>query len=215
MSAIFVRKIQIGSRTLEIHCFSGEVKKSQKWTTTQISGGGGSGYSHNGAGYSASMPVTSRTTTHDQIFVLAPSGEEQAVELSDVHLAAREGQWLTLIAAIRSGRKEGPYVAIMNHNTGSLDFVKKAVEASSGPMFYKAISIVCILAALLGLFFLDSRPFATLVMTGGGGGVMAWMILRYRQFKAEISALIPQLKASHGPQSVWPISPGKMEQVPR
>lgn len=198
-----IRTVHVGSRSIDIHCFSGEVMESQKWTTTQISGGGGGGYSHNGTGFSSNAPVTSRTTTHDQIFVRAPGGEERALELSDVHLAVRKGQWLTLIWAIRSGKDQGPYVAILNHNTGSLDYVAKAVNDSCGPMLYNLMIIVGVFAGVGGVFTLLGGSFFTgLVLAGGGIGGIVWIVRRRKQFKADIAALTAQLKANHGPQPV-------------
>lgn len=203
MSASLITTLHVGSRPIEIHTFSGEVLESQKWTTTQISGGGGGGYSHNGTGFSSSAPVRSHTTTHDQIFVRATSGEERALELSDVHLAVRKGQWLTLVLAIRAGKHEGPYVAILNHNTGSMDWVAKAVNDSCGPMFYNLLIVVGVFAGVGGVFALLGGTFFTgLLFAGLGIGGILWIVRRRKAFKAGISALTTQLRTQHGPPKV-------------
>lgn len=203
MSASLLRSVNVGSKSIEIHSFSGEVMESQKWTTTQISGGGGGGYSHNGTGFSSSAPVRSHTTTHDQIFVRAANGEERALELSDVHLAVRKGQWLTLILAIKAGRNEGPYVAILNHNTGSMDWIAKAVNDSCGPMFYNGLIILGVIAGVVGVFSAFSGGFGSFLngafWAGLGIGGILWIVRRRKAFKAEIAELTPQLKAQHGP----------------
>ncbi|MBA4285539.1 MAG: hypothetical protein C0434_08420 [Xanthomonadaceae bacterium] len=200
MSASLIRTVHVGSKAIEIHTFSGEVLESQKWTTTQISGGGGGGYSHNGTGFSSSAPVTSRTTTHDQIFVRAPSGEERALELSDVHLAVRKGQWLTLVLAIKAGKQQGPYVAVYNHNTGALDWVAKAVNDSCGPMLYNLLIVIGVFAGVGGTFALLGGEFLSGLFFGGLGiGGILWIVRRRKAFKAEISGLAAQFKAQHGP----------------
>ena len=203
MSASLLRSVNVGSKSIEIHTFSGEVMESQKWTTTQISGGGGGGYSHNGTGFSSSAPVTSHTTTHDQIFVRAASGEERALELSDVHLAVRKGQWLTLFLAVKAGKREGLYVAILNHNTGSMDWVAKAVNDSCGPPLYNLLIILGVIAGVVGVASAFSGGFGNFITgafwAGLGIGGILWIVRRRRAFKAEISALTAQIKAQHGP----------------
>lgn len=195
--------VQIGSKSIDIHGFSGEVMESQKWTTTQISGGGGGGYSHNGTGFSSSAPVTSRTTTHDQIFVRAATGEERAMALADVHLAARKGQWLTLLLAISAGRNEGPCVALFNHNTGALDWVTPAVNDTCGPRFYNGLIALAVVSAIFGLFGAFSGGFFSFLIGAGwvglSVGVIRWILNRRKQFKAEIAALTAQIKRGHGP----------------
>lgn len=203
MSASLITTLHVGSRPIEIHTFSGEVLESQKWTTTQISGGGGGGYSHNGTGFSSSAPVRSHTTTHDQIFVRASSGEERALELSDVHLAVRKGQWLTLVLAVRAGKHEGPYVAVFNHNTGSMDWVAKAVNDSCGPMFYNLLIVLGVIAGVVGVASAFSGGFGNFITGAFWGGLgiggILWIVRRRKAFKAGISALIPQLRTQHSP----------------
>jgi hypothetical protein len=126
--------ITFGSRRIAIHGMSGEVMDTQKWTTTEISGGGGEGVIHNGSGYIQHEEVKSKTTTHDQIIIRTADGEEESLKVEDMHLVVRRGHWVSLIWAIVGRRKDGPFVAVFNHNTGSLDFIGSGVNKACFPM---------------------------------------------------------------------------------
>jgi hypothetical protein len=53
------QELTINGRTFEHHWVTGKVTGASKHLETRISGGGGSGYSHNGTGFSSTTPVTS------------------------------------------------------------------------------------------------------------------------------------------------------------
>lgn len=107
----------INGKPYEHYSVTGKVTGASKHLETQVSGGGGGGYSYQGTGYSSTAPITSRTVTHDQVFVNDGSGKEHALKLQDWDLAVREGHQLTAVWLVKRGKSSGPYVAIRNHTT--------------------------------------------------------------------------------------------------
>lgn len=189
--------IKLGSRQIAIHSMSGEVMDSQKWTTTEISGGGGSGVVSNGSGYIQKDEVKSKTTTHDQIIIRTADGEEESLKVEDLNLAVRQGHWVSLIWAIPSGWKEGPFVAIFNHNPGSLDFIGSAVNKACFPMISSVFGVAAFFLALIGAFvcFLSSVVLGVLMMAPCAA-YFFWLSKRRNAFTEEVSALRDQIKAS-------------------
>jgi hypothetical protein len=189
--------IKLGSRQIAIHSMSGEVMDSQKWTTTEISGGGASGVISNGSGYIEKDEVKSKTTTHDQIIIRTADGEEESLKVEDLNLAVRQGHWVSLIWAIPSGWKEGPFVAIFNHNTDSLDFIGSAVNKACFPMISSVFGVAAFFLALIGVFvcFLSSVVLGVLMMAPCAA-YFFWLSKRRNAFTEEVSALRDRIKAS-------------------
>lgn len=107
---------------VNIHQMTGEVVGADKSSTTQVHGGGGGGTGHivGGHGYTATNPVsiTSSTAIHDQIFLRDANGKERAFQLSNFNVACREGHKLSVLWAIKKGKKRGPFFRVLNHTTG-------------------------------------------------------------------------------------------------
>lgn len=110
-------EILINGTSYEHYAITGTVTGASKHLETRVSGGGGGGYSYQGTGSSYTAPVTSRTVTHDQIFLDDGSGKEHALKLQDWDIATREGHRLTAVWLVKRGKSSGPYVAIRNHTT--------------------------------------------------------------------------------------------------
>jgi hypothetical protein len=189
--------INLGSRQIAIHSMSGEVMDSQKWTTTEISGGGGSGVISNGSGYIEKDEIKSKTTTHDQIIIRTADGEEESLKVEDMNLAVRQGHWVSLIWAIPSGWQEGPFVAVFNHNTGSLDFIGSAVNKACFPMISSVFGVAAFFLALIGAFvcFLSSVVLGVLMMAPCAA-YFFWLSKRRGAFTEQVSALRDQIKMS-------------------
>jgi hypothetical protein len=109
-----MREITINGKPFELHAVTGRVAGATKQLETRVSGGGGGGYTHNGTGFNNAVHISSTTITHDQIFVVDPSGQEHALRLQNWNIACREGHELTAVWLIRKGKNSGPYVAIRN-----------------------------------------------------------------------------------------------------
>ena len=113
-----IRSVTVGERVIDLHKFTGEVVDEKKWSTTQVSGGGG-GYNV-GLGQNNPVTISSVSTTHDQFFLKNDSGQEMAVELANAELALRKGHRVTVFWGILQGQERGSYVAIYNHTTNNL-----------------------------------------------------------------------------------------------
>jgi hypothetical protein len=192
-----ITTITVGSRRMAIHSMSGEVMDTRKWTTTEISGGGGSGVISNGSGYIQRDEVKSKTTTHDQIIIRTADGEEESLKIEDMHLVVRQGHWVALIWAIVDGRKDGPFVAVYNHNTGSLDFIASGVNKACFPMISSVFGVATVFLALIGAFvcFLSSVVLG-LLMIVPCAAYFLWLSKRRDAFREQVAALRDQIKAS-------------------
>lgn len=191
--------INLGSRQIAIESESGEVMHSQKWTTTKVSGGGGSGVISNGTGYIRNNEVKSKTTTHDQIIVRFGEGREESLEVADAHLAVRLGHWVSLIRALPNGRREGPVVAIFNHNTDALDFIPSAVNKACFPMISSILGAATFFLALIGVFvcFVSSVVMGVVLMAPCAA-YFYWLNKRRTAFTDQVSDLRQQLRISQG-----------------
>jgi hypothetical protein len=192
--------ITIGSRRLEIHRFSGQVTSAEKWSTTEVSGGGGSGVISNGSGYVSNNPVKSKTTNHAQLLVLAPDGEERSLKLENVELAIRPGHWVSLIYAIRSGKQNGPYVAIFNHNTASLDFIPDGADKACIPFGSSLIGGAAFLVGFFGglIAVIAGHYVLALLLAAPCVAYFVWLGRRRRAFRDQVGALTDELKMRDG-----------------
>ena len=109
--------LKIGSKNLTIYKFTGKVAEAQKHLETQVSGGGGGGGSYRGTGGTAPVTITSRTITHDSLFLVDQEGKERALQLQGFNIACRPTNIVTALWAIPQGKERGHYYAIMNHST--------------------------------------------------------------------------------------------------
>jgi hypothetical protein len=121
-----IRSVAVGERIIDLHKFSGTVVEDKKWSTTQVSGGGG-GYNV-GSGQQNPVTIASVTQTHDQFFLKNAGGEEMAVEMTDAGLALRKEHRLTVFWGIIQGQKNGPYLAIYNHTTNQITKIESAID---------------------------------------------------------------------------------------
>jgi hypothetical protein len=200
--------IKVGSRQIAIDSTSGEVMDSRKWTTTEISGGGGSGVISHGTGYVEIEEVKSKTTAHEQIIIRAADGHEEPLKVENLNLSVRPGHWVSLIRATPDGRKEGSVVAIFNHNTNVMDFINSMVDKACLPMIATAtLGIVTCLLATIGVLvcFLSSVILGVLLMLPCAA-FFFWVGKRRGAFKDQVSALREQLKTGHAPPSAAAVS---------
>jgi hypothetical protein len=121
------QSVTIGQQHIELHTFTGEVVDEKKWTSTQVSSSGG-GYNV-GSGQNNPVSISSSSETHDQFFLKDETGREQAIELTNANVAIRKGHRVTVIWGILRGQERGPYLAIYNHNTSTLDHFNAVMQS--------------------------------------------------------------------------------------
>lgn len=201
--------LRIGARQIEIHSFSGEVVASKQWTTTKISGGGGRGVVSQGNGYVEHDPVTSQTTTHEKIHVRAPDGAEESLELADADLATRNGHWVSLLYAIRRGAKEGPYIAVFNHNMNTMTFLGGAMDQACMPFAAGLLGAAALLVAVFGVIFamLAKSVFAGLLAIASCAAYFIWLRRRRGEFRDKVGALCDEVKVREAAPVLAAVSP--------
>ena len=108
---------------------TGKVASANKQLETKVSGGGGGGggYSYQGTGFSHTAPVriTSKTVTHDEIYLVDADGQEHALRLQDWDLSVREGHELTAVWLVKKGKSSGDYVVMHNATLGETNYDDK------------------------------------------------------------------------------------------
>ncbi|MFT3824520.1 MAG: hypothetical protein QM731_11390 [Chitinophagaceae bacterium] len=148
-----------GGKQHTLHHINGKVMQSGKNMETIVSGGGGGGYSYKGTGGSAPVSISSRTVVHDQLFLVDETGKEHAFQLQDFNVAAREGNDLTVIWAIKQGKDSGPYIVVHNKTVGQTFYN----DSSLNKVFFYPIWYP-LLATLL-IFWLGGSVFSSMSFT--------------------------------------------------
>ena len=100
-----------GTRTV-IHYQTGVVTATRKQKETQI---------HSSTQFHGNQAVTSTsssTVDHHELFLRDASGKEAAYNLIDLDVPVREGNTVSVVWVMPENGKSGPYVLVMNHNTG-------------------------------------------------------------------------------------------------
>lgn len=100
-----------GKRTV-IHYQTGVVTATRKQKETQI---------HSSTQFHGNQAVTSTsssTVDHHELFLRDASGREGAYNLIDLDIPVREGNTVTVVWVMPENAKSGPYVEVLNHNTG-------------------------------------------------------------------------------------------------
>src|SRR5260370_26365019 len=119
-----MQELKAGTGTYNLYWVTGKVVGQGKYATTTVSGGGG------GGAYSR-VTISSSTPIHNDIFLVDSNRQVHSFQLSNFNIACREGNQLTVICAIRKGKKEGLYIAVLNHTTSQKVFDSPAL----GKMF--------------------------------------------------------------------------------
>ena len=174
-----MRTIQTCNKEYELYWVTGAVAETGKNMETKVHGSGGGSY---GGAYGGTAPVriSSTTTVHDQIFVVDREGKEHSFQLQDFNVACRTGNEVTVLWAVRKGKKSGPYVVVHNRTTSKTYFQEAALNGIfSYPLLYPiGIAVLCLfLYNILPMFLLwVIAPF------------VIWFIIRKKEvnkFKSE------------------------------
>ncbi|HVU58250.1 MAG TPA: hypothetical protein VHD83_24485 [Puia sp.] len=165
-----MRTINTCNKEYELYWVTGQVLESGKNMETRVHGSGGGSY---GNGYTAPVNVSSTTIVHDQLFVMDKQGKEHAFQLQDFHLACRDGNEVTVLWAIRKGKKTGPYFVVHNRTTSQTFYQEKVM----GKIFSYAL-IYPIGISILCLFLWNILPFAFLWLIAP---FVIWFILRKKE----------------------------------
>lgn len=172
--------VRSGLRTIDLHAFTGRVVDQQRSTVTEVT------RHHN----NAMLGTTTHSSSWNKVFVQADNGDEKWLEVPDKGFAARAGQMASIIWGIRAGREKGDYLAVVNHETGAFQCIRKAVNDNAGPPFYNMLIIllvfVCGGVGMMDVF--GGHYGSALFFFAVGGGGIWWIWRRQTQFMAKIKA---------------------------
>lgn len=168
-----------GGKQFTLYSITGIVEDSQKSSTMQVSGGGGGSY---GNGHSAPVHITSKTTIHDQLFVKDAAGVEHAFQLSDFNIAARTGNSVTVLWAVKAGKDSGEYIAVLNQTTQQNFFDSGVITK----MHRDRKNIFIAFAIFLGIFIFNKLWYIFII------ALIGFIIFK----KREIKKLVQEFKTN-------------------
>ncbi len=175
--------LKIGGRIYALHYTTGVVQETGKNMETRVTGSGGGGATFGGYGGTAPVSIRSQTIVHDQLFVIDKDNGEHAFQLQDFNLACRTGQKVSVIWAIKNGKKTGKYIAVVNHSTQTHFYNEKALKN----VFRLNLWL------FLGVGFAAGWVYSRGIGGGIIGGLLAllvwamvWDFARLRKFKETI-----------------------------
>lgn len=155
----------------------GKDRKTEVFSSTQTSGGGGSYYQ--GTGHTNPVSVTSTTSTsiQDDIFIKEDDGKERVISLYDVNIPCREGNEIFAAWIIKNSNEKGQYVMVRNYTTDMTKYIDKEItdvlsiahnwsdtqKSLFGLGFY-GLNFILIILALIN-FFVASKFYAILAIS--------------------------------------------------
>jgi hypothetical protein len=165
--------IQAGSRIIDLHAFTGQVVDQQRSSVTEVT--------HHHPNNTA-IGSTTRTWSYNKVFLRNDDGEEKTLEIEDKGgFSARPGQKASIVWGIRKGKELGDYMAVVNHETGAIQCIRKAINDNAGPPFYNMLLIVLVIVGCVGLVDLfNGHIGSALFFFAVGGGGVYWI---YRKQK--------------------------------
>jgi hypothetical protein len=179
--------IQAGSRTIDLHAFTGLVVDQQRSSVTEVT--------HHHPNNTA-IGSTIRTWSYNKVFLRADDGQEKSLEIQDKGgFAARPGQKASIIWGIRKDKELGDYLAVVNHETGAIQCIRKAVNDNAGPPLYNMLLIVLVIVGCVGLVDLFGGHIGSaLFFFAVGGGGIYWIYSRQKRLLAQIRSAALAMK---------------------
>lgn len=100
-----------------------------------------------------------------------------------------------MIWGILDGKEEGPYLAVVNHDTGALHTLRKPINDLAVPPFYNLLLILTAIFIAMAVFdlFKDNIGSAVIMAVIGGGGIY-WIYSRQKALIAKVSSAALSLK---------------------
>jgi hypothetical protein len=120
--------VVVDGKRVTIYYQTGRVTATRKQKETQI---------HSNVQYHGNQAVhstSSSTVDHHELFIEDATGREHAFNIVDMDFPVREGNTVSVVWIIPEGAERGPFVQVLNHNTGSNTYVD---TKSLMPLFAK------------------------------------------------------------------------------
>ncbi len=166
-----VGAINIGTRQVHIHRFTGIVMDSQRSSETSITG-------------HTNGQIRSHTFHYNEIFLRSADGEERAVEVGSAKVAVRVGNTATVAWGIVGSASTGSYTTVRNHETGLVGHVAKGINDVAGPPGYNMMIIVFVFVGVFSVMGVFSGKMSSIIMTGATGYFFYWLTQRRRVLRA-------------------------------
>jgi hypothetical protein len=179
--------VKAGSRTIDLHAFTGQVVDQQRSSVTEVT-------HHNPN--NTMIGSTSHTWNYNKVFLRNDEGEEKTLEIVDKGgFSARPGQKASIIWGIRKGKELGDYMAVVNHETGAIQCIRKGINDNAGPPFYNMLLIVLVIVGCVGLVDLFGGHIgsALFFFAIGGGGVF-WIYRKQKSLLGQVKAAAMTMK---------------------
>ena len=183
-----MRSVTLEDRIIDLHKFSGEVMEEKKWSTTQVSGGGG-GYNV-GSGHNNPVTISSVSSTHDQFFLKDENGKE----MTDAGLALRKGHRVTVLWGVIRGQERGQYVAVLNHATNNLTKIDSGIVGLAGRRTPPLVPLAWILS-IFGICLYGLGIVAMIVLFITGRNRKKKNDQQVNAFRTEVDAAVVEMKA--------------------
>lgn len=183
--------IKAGRKDVHLYAFSGEVVEQQKSTHTQVTNSGNTG------GFGNNQQTNVYTTHYNNIFIRALDGSEKNVEIVDKDFSARSGSKASILWGIVGNKEEGPYVAVVNHDTGSVHTIRKPINDIASPPFYNMLLIIAAVFIALGFYDMFNGNLGSAIMMAAiGGSIIYWIYARQKSLVAKVKAAALALRPS-------------------
>lgn len=156
----------VNNKKINFNKITGEVLRTNKYSTTQVRSSGGGGVVTQHGGYVSAPTVSSTSTIHHEIWIRDDSGVEIPIKLVGPDIPLREGQVISFITAWNNKSSTVRNVALVNHSAQKHWFLsgkdlRKVLIDDEGALylFYGFLSFSAIFIAPI---FSSSISFAIL-----------------------------------------------------
>ncbi len=176
--------VTTGRGPVDLYAFTGVVADQEKSSYTEVTRNNNNNV------------ATSSTTHYNTIFVRNEAGEERSVQIVDSGLALRAGSHASFIWGIPKGKEKGDYMVVINHDTGAMHTIRKAVNDLAGPPFYNMLLILAVIVGCVGLFDLFSGDLGSaIILIGIGAGAVYWIYKGQKALLAQVESAVRAMKA--------------------
>jgi hypothetical protein len=170
-----VGNIRIGSKSIDIQAFTGEVMDTAHTTYVNTT--------TNQGGHSTT------STSHYNRFLLSDGSGSHQIEVSERVISISRGQKVTGFWGNVRG-KDSDWLALFNHDTGKWAWFRPTRDKLAGPPLNQLLIVIAVFSGVFGVFSLFGSPGAAIVLLGISG-LIFWRVQRRR--KALMSAVTSAL----------------------
>ncbi len=174
--------VNIGSKKIDLHAFTGEVISSSQSSDSETS------FDETGS------VVKSRRWKYNKFVVRATDGSTRGAEVDTRQATVTVGEQVTLFWGV-VGTKESDYLAVYKHASGTLGVVWDTRNDLAGPAILRSQIVLTILVALFLIVFIASSGRVSYLALGSVVGLWYFLNRRRQTLIRAVEAAIPSVKA--------------------